>query len=72
MERIPQKAHSYARPVSRNRVSKTDSDLDADLVYRHDVSTLMAAKARPFSISGHIPLDSKPLTIFFRSQVRTQ
>ncbi|EJD01863.1 uncharacterized protein FOMMEDRAFT_134522 [Fomitiporia mediterranea MF3/22] len=37
-------------------------------MYQHNVSTLMAAKARPFSISGHIPLDPKALMVFFRSQ----
>ncbi|KAL5520878.1 hypothetical protein ACEPAF_2881 [Sanghuangporus sanghuang] len=67
-ERIVHKSPNYARAQSRNKLSRTDSGLDAELVYRHNVSNLMAAKARPFSIAGHIPLDPNSLTVFFRSQ----
>lgn len=66
---LTHKSPNYAHPPTRNMLSRAGSDCDAAMVYQHNVSSLMSAKARPFSISGHIPLDSKSLTVFFRSAV---
>ena len=44
---------------------------DPELVYRENVSKLIGAKTRPFSVSGRIPLDPAHLVLFFRAKVRT-
>ena len=62
-------AGAGSRPSSRSAHRSIDSGHDSEITYHHNVSTLMAAKSRPFSVSGQIPLNSKDLTIFFRSQV---
>ena len=36
------------------------------------VPPLLAAKARPFTVSGLIPLDPSNLVVFFRSKVRDE
>ncbi|TDL27905.1 hypothetical protein BD410DRAFT_712793 [Rickenella mellea] len=42
---------------------------DNELLYQSSVAKLIEARARPFSISGQIPLDDpEALTLFFRSQ----
>ena len=64
----PAKTHSYSRAQQRRKGAPI-TDPKADGVFESTVATLMAAKSRPFSISGHIPLDPGALTIFFRSQV---
>src|ERR1700761_9320376 len=43
---------------------------DPEFLYRESVSKLIAAKTRPFSVSGRIPLDPSQLVLFFRSRVR--
>ncbi|KAI0074326.1 hypothetical protein K474DRAFT_67778 [Panus rudis PR-1116 ss-1] len=51
--------------LRRRRVS---SDYDSELAYRNSVARLIASKARPFSVSGRIPVDPSSLTLFFRSK----
>lgn len=41
-----------------------------DGVFREDISALLAAKSRPFSVSGRIPIDPVQMQLFFRSAVR--
>ncbi|THH09011.1 hypothetical protein EW145_g2319 [Phellinidium pouzarii] len=67
-ERVSQKILSYSRPPSRTVLTQKGADYGAEGMPQHSVSSLMLAKARPFSISGHIPLEPKSLTVFFRSQ----
>ncbi|KAH8112813.1 hypothetical protein DFH11DRAFT_1604082 [Phellopilus nigrolimitatus] len=64
---LSHKSPSYSRPPSRAVLSRTNSDYGSETMHQRSVSSLMVAKARPFSISGHIPLDSSSLTVFFRS-----
>lgn len=63
------KSPIYSRTVSRAPLVKSNSDYGVQHVIQNNVSSLLAAKARPFSISGHIPLEPGALTIFFRSAV---
>ncbi|KAF7297490.1 hypothetical protein MIND_00982800 [Mycena indigotica] len=44
---------------------------DPEFVYRENVSKLIAAKTRPFSVSGRIPLDPAHLVLFFRAKTGT-
>ncbi|KAF7293849.1 hypothetical protein HMN09_01180900 [Mycena chlorophos] len=43
---------------------------NAEEVYAQNVGRLIAAKTRPFSVSGRIPLDPAHLVLFFRAKVR--
>jgi len=77
----------YQRPprtLSRKSLSdfSGDSDFNAkkramsvaeynEFTYTNNIARLLGAKARPFSISGHIPFIDETLTVFFRSQVRS-
>ncbi|KAI5119467.1 hypothetical protein M0805_007201 [Coniferiporia weirii] len=67
-ERVLHKSPTYVRPASRTVLSRTSSEYGPEVMNQHSVSSLMLAKARPFSISGHIPLEPNSLTVFFRSQ----
>lgn len=62
----PVKMHSSPQKIRRRRVS---SDYDSEVVYRTRIARLIAAKARPFTVSGRIPVDPSNLTLFFRSKV---
>ncbi|KAF7297758.1 hypothetical protein MKEN_01399500 [Mycena kentingensis (nom. inval.)] len=44
---------------------------DPEFVYRENVSKLIAAKTRPVSVSGRIPLDPSHLVLFFRAKTGT-
>ncbi|KAJ7058740.1 hypothetical protein C8F01DRAFT_1370941 [Mycena amicta] len=44
---------------------------DPEFVYRENVSKLIVAKTRPFSVSGRIPLDPAHLVLFFRAKTGT-
>ena len=70
----PQKSLSYSRSPSRGILRRTDSIpppgvTPEQYAFQRHVNSLMQAKSRPFSICGHIPIDPKSLTLFFRSQV---
>ncbi|CCM01998.1 uncharacterized protein FIBRA_04072 [Fibroporia radiculosa] len=63
--------HSSGKvPVSppRSRRRKASPDLDNEAAFRASVSGLVAAKARPCTVSGRIPIDPAILTLFFRSK----
>lgn len=69
-ERAQYKPPSYTFSPSHLSHGQQIAGYETEALYRHNVSKLMNAKARPFSISGHIPLeDNTRLTVFFRSQV---
>ncbi|EGO01339.1 hypothetical protein SERLA73DRAFT_106044 [Serpula lacrymans var. lacrymans S7.3] len=52
------------RPLTR----RLQSDYDNEHALRASVSRLIAAKARPFTVSGRIPMDPSALILFFRSK----
>ncbi|KAG6336174.1 hypothetical protein ID866_2912 [Astraeus odoratus] len=52
------------RPAMR----RLQSDYSAENALRTSVSRMIAAKARSFTASGHIPLDPSALVLFFRSK----
>ena len=57
-------------PPSKQRRRRRSSDYDSEAAFRASVVTLLTAKARPFAISGRIPVDPTVLILFFRSKVR--
>ncbi|CAL1709813.1 unnamed protein product [Somion occarium] len=61
----PTKMHATPPKMRRRRVS---SDYDSEVAYRNRVARLIAAKARPITASGRIPVDPASLTLFFRSK----
>ncbi|KAK7678715.1 hypothetical protein QCA50_018297 [Cerrena zonata] len=61
----PVKMHSSPHKIRRRRLS---SDYDSEVAYRNRIARLIAAKARPFTVSGRIPVDPANLTLFFRSK----
>lgn len=67
----PPKTPSYNMVPLRGVLRKTDAETTEQIFQSH-VSSLMAAKKRPFSICGHIPLDSQDLKLFFRSRVSSR
>src|ERR1700749_4112578 len=64
IERAPKQSSTQLKRTS-NR--KSQSNYDNEQVLRTSVSRLIAAKTRPFTISGRIPLDPSSLVLFFRS-----
>ena len=65
---LEQKRKSHQTP---QKVRRRTAPLDypSETVYRTNVSRLVAAKSRPFTVSGRIPVDPVTLTLFFRSKV---
>ena len=61
-------------PLStQHRLPSVKRPASADLMeaaLQTHVPPLLAAKARPFTVSGLIPLDPANLVVFFRSKVR--
>jgi hypothetical protein len=53
------------RPLMRRSVS----DYANESLLQSSIATVIAAKARPFAITGRIPMDPASLTLFFRSKV---
>ena len=74
-ERAPKVPPSYTRSPPKGILRKGTSFVEpphpTEDVFHNTVTSLMTAKSRPFSISGHIPLEPGALTIFLRSQVRS-
>lgn len=64
IERVPKQYPAVSRR-GRTEVPAYDDEY----VFRENVSRLLAAKARAFTISGRIPLDPATLVMFFRSKV---
>jgi len=52
----------------RRSIPPAEPGFDQALAFRDNVSRLMAARSRPFSVCGRIPLDSSQLVLFFRSK----
>lgn len=67
IERPKQSNGGSKRPAVR----RMQSDYGAENSLRVSISRMIAAKARPFTASGHIPLDPTALVLFFRSKVRS-
>jgi hypothetical protein len=54
-----------ARPPLR----RAASDYSNEALLQSSIANAIAAKARPFAISGRIPVDPATLTLFFRTKV---
>ncbi|KDQ56563.1 hypothetical protein JAAARDRAFT_58859 [Jaapia argillacea MUCL 33604] len=61
--------HSPVKPgrPARN-VSRRNTEYETEQVFLASIANLLAAKARPFTVSGRIPLDPASLILFFRSK----
>ena len=68
-EKQSPKPLNYSRSLSHTVTSRPGPEYGTEQLYKQSVSALMTAKAHPFSVSGHFPVDPKTLTVFFRSQV---
>jgi hypothetical protein len=68
IERTPKFANGFSKRPSARRLK---SDYSAEHALRASVSRLIAARGRPFTASGRIPLDPTALVLFFRSKVRS-
>ncbi len=55
---------------SKPRRRASDPEHDSKAAYRAAISAVVSAKARPFAVSGRVPMDPAHLTLFFRSKVR--
>jgi hypothetical protein len=56
--------------TSRRVASRLDQlNIDEEFLFRDSVSRVLAARSRPFTISGRIPFDTSSLVLFFRSKV---
>ena len=53
------------RPPLRRAVS----DYTNEALLQTSIANVIAAKARPFAVSGRIPVDPATLTLFFRTKV---
>ena len=53
------------RPPLRRAVS----DYTNEALLQTSIANVIAAKARPFAVSGRIPVDPASLTLFFRTKV---
>lgn len=56
---------AQARPPLRRAVS----DYANEALLQSSIANVIATKARPFAISGRIPVDPATLTLFFRTKV---
>lgn len=65
VEHTPTKA---AFSPGKQRRRRQSSDYDSETAFRASVAMLLAAKARPFSVCGRIPVDPTALILFFRSK----
>ena len=63
----PKSSHSA---VKQPRRRGSDPEHDPKAAYRAAITAVMTSKARPFAVSGRVPMDPSNLTLFFRSQVR--
>lgn len=63
--------HSSVKvPVSppKPRKGRASSERDIEVALRSSVPALLAARARPFTVSGRIPIDPTALKLFFRTR----
>ena len=66
IERSPPQSGVTSRRVASRR---DEPAFDEEYIFRDSVSRVLAAKSRPFTVSGRIPFDSSTLVLFFRSTV---
>lgn len=64
VERIPKSP----QPASRTVTLRRDEYENSEQAYRDSVARLLTANARPFSVSGLMPLDPSTFVLFFRSK----
>ena len=55
---------------SKPRRRASDPEYDSQAAYRAAIAAIVSTKARPFALSGRVPMDPTHLTLFFRSKVR--
>ncbi|KAH7929025.1 hypothetical protein BV22DRAFT_1030059 [Leucogyrophana mollusca] len=65
IERAPKVSNGVPRRPNSRRLQ---SDYGNENALRASVSRFIAAKARPFSVAGRIPMDPTALVLFFRSK----
>ncbi|KAH9934171.1 uncharacterized protein B0H18DRAFT_870092 [Fomitopsis serialis] len=56
----------HTPPKARRR--RASDEFDNETAFRTSVGALLSAKARPYTVSGRIPVDPSVLTLFFRSR----
>ncbi len=59
------------RAQPRPLLRRGASDYANENLLQTSIATVIAAKARPFAVSGRIPVDPASLTLFFRTKVCT-
>ena len=59
-------------PYTPSKSRRRGSDPDSQAAYRTAIAAIVNAKARPFAVSGRVPMDPAHLTLFFRSKVRSR
>ena len=57
------------RTQPRPPLHRAVSDYTNDALLQSSIANVIAAKARPFAVSGRIPVDPATLTLFFRTKV---
>ncbi|KAI0752755.1 hypothetical protein C8Q80DRAFT_1303029 [Daedaleopsis nitida] len=63
---VVQRKTPYTPNKPRRRGS--DPEYDSQAAYRAAITAIISAKARPFAVSGRVPMDPTHLTLFFRSK----
>ncbi|TBU44089.1 hypothetical protein BD309DRAFT_1018807 [Dichomitus squalens] len=63
---VEQRRQPFSPTKSRRRGS--DPEHDKEIAYRSAIAAVISAKARPFAVSGRVPMDPAHLTLFFRTQ----
>ncbi|PIL29126.1 hypothetical protein GSI_09174 [Ganoderma sinense ZZ0214-1] len=62
---VEQRKMPFSPSKNRRRGSEPDAK---EVTYRSAIASVVGAKARPFCVSGRVPMDPTQLTLFFRSQ----
>lgn len=69
IEKAPKSPGPYGRPQAG--MPQPDGYNRDELIYRQQVTALIAAKDRQIAATGRIPQASHPLVLFFRTKVST-
>ncbi|PCH37439.1 hypothetical protein WOLCODRAFT_167493 [Wolfiporia cocos MD-104 SS10] len=69
VERMPGNLQASQTPPQLY-MEMSPTDVDSESAFRASIAALISAKARPFAVSGRIPIDPAALTLFFRSKSR--
>ena len=59
---------SSPRSQPRPPMRRAASDYAGEVALKESISNVIAAKARPYAISGRIPVDPATLSLFFRTK----